>query len=325
MLRCLSCSLALLALPLTAIADPLPSWNAGPAKTAIIEFVDSVTDPASGQFVPVSDRIAVFDNDGTLWSEQPLPFQLSYALDMVKQRAAEDPSVLTSDALKAAAEGDFAAVRETGSDGLLEVMGISHANITPSAFKASAKEWLTTTDHPTSGLTYAEMTYQPMTELLRYMRDEGFTTYIVSGGTLFFMRSIADEVYGIPPSQIIGSIGTMTYSVVDGEPTLTKDGGALFVDRGPDKPVGIMNHIGQRPIFAAGNTDGDFEMLEWVTAGEGARFGMLIHHTDGDREFAYDRESSVGSLNRGLDEADSRGWLLVDMAEDWARIWSGME
>ncbi|MFP7673452.1 HAD family hydrolase [Marivita sp. S0852] len=318
-------SIAVFALPLAALADPLPSWKAGAAKDSIIAFVETVTDPQSENYVPMSDRIAVFDNDGTLWAEQPLTFQLAYALDMVRQRAEDDPSILGSEALSAAANGDFAAIREAGSEAILEVLNVSHANVTPTAFMASVHEWLTTTEHPTSGMVYADMTYQPMTELLRYMRDEGFSTYIVSGGSLFFMRAITEEIYNIPPSQIIGSIGNMEYSVVDGEPTLTKQSGALFFDRSAGKPVGIMNHIGQRPIFAAGNTDGDFQMLEWVTAGEGARFGMLIHHTDGEREFAYDRESAVGSLNRGLDEADTRGWLLVDMAKDWRRVWSGAE
>lgn len=315
-------SLPFLVLPLTSLADPLPSWNDSASKTAILDFVAAVTDPTSDSYVPEPDRIAVFDNDGTLWSEQPLYFQLAYALDMVRQKAEADPAILTSDALRAAAAGDIAALRETGREGMLEVVSLSHANITPEAFRASVHGWLTTTEHPTTGLTYAEMTYQPMVELLRYLRDEDFSTYIVSGGTLDFMRAIAEEAYGIPPAQVIGSIVNLSYSVEDGVPTLTKQPGLFFVDRTGDKPVGIMNHIGQRPIFAAGNSDADFEMVDWVTAGEGARFGMFIHHTDAERETAYDRGSPIGALDVVLDEAEGRGWVLVDMAKDWSRVWS---
>lgn len=321
--RTMISSCSLLVLPLAALADPLPSWNDTDTKAAIISFVESVTDPSADAFVPEPDRIAVFDNDGTLWSEQPLYFQFSYALDMFQQKAEADPSILTSDALKAAADGDLSALRSEGTEGLLEMVNVSHANITPDAFQASVHDWLTTTAHPTTGLTYAEMTYQPMVELLRYLRDEEFSTYIVSGGTIDFMRAIAEEAYGIPPSQIIGSIGNLSYSVDDGVPTLTKDAGLFFVDRTGDKPVGIMNHIGKRPIFAAGNSDADWEMVEWTTAGDGARFGMFVHHTDDVREVAYDRGSPIGALDRVLDEAESRGWVLVDMANDWGRIWSG--
>ncbi|SFC21398.1 HAD family hydrolase [Tropicimonas isoalkanivorans] len=305
-----------------AIADPLPSWNDTGAKARITEFVDSVTDPTSEVFVPVAERIAVFDNDGTLWAEQPIYFQMLYALDILQQKAEEDPSILTSDVLKAAAENNLEGVMAGGHEGLLEVINVSHANITPEAFKSSAHEWLTTEDHPTTGLTYAGMTYQPMLELLSYLRDEGFATYIVSGGGVDFIRAIAGDAYNIPSQQVVGSEGTTTYAVTDGVPALTKEGGITFIDDKEGKPVGIMRHIGKRPIFAAGNSDGDFAMLEWTTAGEGARFGLLLHHTDAEREFAYDREGHIGVLNRGLDEGPDRGWLIVDMAEDWSRIWS---
>jgi hypothetical protein len=213
-----------------------------------------------------------------------------------------------------------------GMEGLLEIINVSHAGITPEDFEASAEEWLTTATHPTSGLTYAQMTFQPMLELLSYLRDEDFTTWIVSGGGIDFIRAIADDAYGIPPWQVVGSEGTTTYAVSDdGTPTLTKDGGLSFNDDKEGKPVGIMRHIGQRPIFAAGNSDGDFAMLEWTTAGDGPRFGLLVHHTDAEREFAYDREGHIGVLNRGLDEAAGRGWLLVDMAEDWEQVWPDAE
>ena len=305
----------------TAVADPLPSWNDGNAKAAIVEFVEDVTDPASDSFVPEDDRIAVFDNDGTLWSEQPAYFQVLYALDVLRKKAEADPSILTSDVLKAAAEGDMEGMMAGGQEGLVEIINVSHANITVDDFKADAHEWLTTATHPKSGLTYAGMTYQPMLELLRYLRDEDFTTYIVSGGGVDFIRAISDEAYGIPPAQVVGSEGTTRYEVADGGPRLMKDGGVSFVDDKEGKPAGIMRHIGQRPIFAAGNSDGDFAMLEWTTAGEGPRFGLLVHHTDAEREFAYDREGHIGVLSRGLDEAEARGWLVVDMAKDWEQIW----
>jgi hypothetical protein len=315
-------AVALIALPSVAFADPLPSWNDGDAKAAIIEFVESVTEEDADTFVPQDDRIAVFDNDGTLWSEQPVYFQGLYALDILREKAAADPSILTSDVLTAANEGDMEGMMAGGMDGLVEILNVSHADITPDDFKASAHEWLTTATHPTSGLTYAGMTYQPMLELLSYLRDEDFQTYIVSGGGIDFIRAISDEAYGIPPAQVVGSEGNTTYAVSDdGTPTITKDGGISFIDDKEGKPVGIMRHIGQRPILAADNSDGDFAMLEWTTAGDGPRFGMLVHHTDGTREFAYDREGHIGVLDRGLDEAGERGWLLVDMANDWARVW----
>ncbi len=306
-----------------ALADPLPSWNDGAAKSAIVAFVDSVTDPASPDYVTPPDRIAVFDNDGTLWSEQPVYFQTLYALDILRERAATDPAILTSDVLRAAADGDMAGMMAGGQEGLVEILNVSHSGTTVEAFQESAREWLTTQTHPTSGLTYADMTYQPMLELLRYLRDEGFSTYIVSGGGVDFIRAISEDAYGIPPWQVVGSEGGTVYTTEGGTPELAKNGGITFVDDKAGKPVGIMRHIGQRPIFAAGNSDGDFAMLEWVTSGEGPSFGMLVHHTDGEREFAYDREGHVGVLDQGLDEADARGWTLVDVAEDWGRVFGG--
>ena len=309
--------------PALVSADPLPSWNESDSKTAIVDFVERVTDPEAGDFVPVEDRIAVFDNDGTLWSEQPAYFQVLYALDVLKGKAGADPSILTSDTLKAAAAGDMESMLAGGVEGLIEVIDVSHSGLSVDDFKASAEAWLTTATHPTADLAFAEMTYQPMVELLRYLRDEGFSTWIVSGGGIDFIRAISEEAYGIPPSQVVGSAGNTSYAVGDdGVPTLNKDGGVSFVDDKEGKPVGIMHHIGQRPILAGGNSDGDFAMLEWTTAGEGARLGILIHHTDAEREFAYDREGHIGVLNRGLDEGPDRGWIIVDMAEDWDRIWT---
>jgi phosphoglycolate phosphatase-like HAD superfamily hydrolase len=306
--------------PAGSLADPLPSWNDTDAKAAIIEFVEGVTDPASERFVPEDDRIAVFDNDGTLWSEQPLYFQALYALDVLREKAEADPSILTSDVLRAAAEGDMDGMMAGGMEGVVEILNVSHSGITVEDFQADAYQWLTTATHPTSSLAYAGMTYQPMLELLSYLRDQDFTTYIVSGGGIDFIRAISEEAYGIPPAQVVGSEGATTYEVTDGTATLMKKGGVSFIDDKAGKPVGIMRHIGQRPIFAGGNSDGDFQMLEWTTAGDGPRFGMLIHHTDAKREFAYDREGHIGVLNQGLDEAEARGWLVVSMKDDWRTI-----
>lgn len=314
---------ALLVLAPPVLADPLPSWNEGAAKTAIIGFVDSVTDPASDQFVPEQDRIATFDNDGTLWSEQPLYFQGLYALDTLNRKAEADPSILSTDALKAAATGEITSVSEADTAMLLELANVSHAGMTVEAFQKDAAEWLATATHPTTGLHYADMTYPPMLELLRYLRDEGFTTYIVSGGGVHFIRSFAKDAYGIPPQQVIGTEGETRYEMVDGQPVLMKHGGLTFNDDKEGKPVGIDRHIGKHPIFVAGNSDGDFAMLEYAFAGPGPHFGLIVHHTDAVREFAYDREGHIGVLDRGLDEAADRGWLLVDMKNDWSRIWSG--
>lgn len=313
--------LAILALP--ALADPLPSWNEGAAKSAIIDFVESVTDPASDSYVPEPDRIATFDNDGTLWAEQPIYFQGLYALDVLKMTSDADPSILTSDVLKAAAAGDMAGVAAGGMKGLEEVLNISHSGMTVDQFKKDARDWLTTATHPTTGMHYADMTYQPMTELLSYLREEGFKTFIVSGGGVDFMRSIAEDAYGIPPEQVVGTEGDTKYEEVDGKMVLMKHGGVSFVDDKEGKPVGISRHIGKRPIFVAGNSDGDFAMLEYATSGEGPAFGLIVHHTDAEREFAYDREGHIGVLDRGLDEAADRGWVLVDMAKDWSRVYTG--
>ena len=314
-----------LALPIGALAqtDPLPSWNDTDAKAAIIAFVESVTDPESDDFVPEPARIAVFDNDGTLWSEQPAYFQGLYAIDMVEEKAKSDPSILTSPPLKAAAEGDMQGVMAGGEQGLIEILDVSHANISVADFDASAREWLTTTKHPTSGLTYAGMTFQPMVELLSYLRDEDFATYIVSGGGVDFIRSVSEEAYNIPPAQVVGSEGTTKYVFEDGKASLMKEGGISFIDDKAGKPVGIDRFIGARPIFAAGNSDGDYEMLQYVTTAEGPHFGLLVHHTDAKREFAYDRDSHIGKLDKGLDDAQANGWLLVDMEKDWGKIWTG--
>ncbi|MBE3639677.1 HAD family hydrolase [Mangrovicoccus algicola] len=322
-MRAMTVAAGLIALPAIAAADPLPSWNSTETKDAIIAFVDAVTDPASEDYVPEADRIAVFDNDGTLWAEQPLYFQGLFAFDVLREKAAEDPSILTSDPLRAANEGDLEGVLAGGMDGLVEILDVSHGNITPEDFKARAAEWLATATHPQTGRPFGEMTYQPMLELLSYLRDEEFTTYIVSGGGIDFIRAFSEDAYGIPPWQVVGTEGNTSYALdAGGTPTITKDGGVSFVDDKAGKPVGIMRHIGRRPIFAAGNSDGDFEMLDWTTAGEGPRFGLIVHHTDSGREFAYDRDSHIGQLVRGLDEGPGKGWTIVDMAADWKTVWA---
>lgn len=306
-------------------ADPLPSWSDGTAKRRIIDFVASVTNPGAATYVAADNRIAVFDNDGTLWAEQPLYFQALYAIDRLAERAESDSSILTSDTLRAAANGDLTGALAGGTEGLLEIVEVSHSGLTVDAFQDDVADWIETARHPGTGMAYTSMTYQPMIELLRYLRDEGFDTYIVSGGGIHFMRAFAEDAYGIPPEQVIGSAGNTRYDVVNGVPAILKDPGIAFIDDGAGKPVGIDGKIGKRPILVAGNSDGDFQMLEWATAGDGPRLGMIVHHTDAEREYAYDRSSPVGALDRGLDEAVGRGWLLIDMAEDWQRIWSGGE
>jgi hypothetical protein len=312
-------ALAIAAAPL--FADPLPSWNDTPAKAAIVAFVDSVTDPASADYVTPADRVAVFDNDGTLWAEKPVYFQFLFAIDRLKAMAAADPSILTSDTLRAAAAGDIAGVLADGEKGLLEIVMVTHSGLSVDAFEAEVQDWMATARHPETGRPYARMTYQPMLELLSYLREEDFETYIVSGGGIHFMRAFADEVYGIPPQNVVGSSGKSSYAVVDGVPTILKDPGIAFIDDNEGKPLGIDSHIGKRPIFVAGNSDGDFQMLEWSTAGEGPRFGMIVHHTDAEREWAYDRDSHVGRLSAALDAAPAEGWLVVDMAKDWRIVW----
>ncbi|MEM6482929.1 MAG: HAD family hydrolase [Pseudomonadota bacterium] len=302
---------------LTAQADPLPSWSDTSAKAAIIDFVASVTDPGSESYVTPAERIAVFDNDGTLWAEQPLYFQLFYALDRLQEKAEADPSILTSDLLKAAAEGDIDTVAAGGTEGLIEILAVSHAGVSVDAFQADVRAWLDEARNPATGMAYDDMLYQPMLELLRYLRDEGFQTWIVSGGGVHFIRAFAEAAYNIPPEQVIGSAAPTEY--VDGQ--VMKLQGIEFVDDKVGKPVGIDSRIGRKPIFAGGNSDGDFAMLDYTTGGDGPSFGLLVHHTDSDREFAYDREGHIGVLNRGLDEGPDRGWVIVDMASDWEQVW----
>lgn len=305
----------------SALADPLPSWSDGAAKERIVAFVDSVTDAAGDNYVAPEHRIAVFDNDGTLWAERPVYFQLLFAMDYLAQRAESDPDLLSSDALKAAAAGDMKALMAGGKEALIEVITVAHSGMSVDEFIAASGEWLRTAKHPETGKPYLDHVYQPMLELLRYLRDEGFETFIVSGGGVHMIRAFAKETYGIPPQNVIGSVGESEYQMVDGTPTIMKTPGIAFIDDKAGKPVGIDRHIGRRPVIAVGNSDGDFEMLEYATSGDGPRLAIIVHHTDAEREWAYDREGHVGKLVRGLDEGPDRGWLIVDMAQDWDRVW----
>jgi len=308
-----------------AATDPLPSWNDGDAKQQILDFVARVTDPASPGFVPEAERIATFDNDGTLWAEQPLYFQFLFTIDRVKELAPEHPEWKTQQPFKAVLDGDQEALAAAGVHGLLELAMATHAGMTTVEFERVVTNWLATATHPTTGRPFTEMVYQPMFELLDYFRANGFKTYIVSGGGIEFMRPWTEEVYGIPPEQVVGSSIKTVFEVRDGEPVLVRLPEMNFIDDKEDKPVGINSHIGRRPIAAFGNSDGDFQMLEWTTASDGARLGVIVHHTDPEREWAYDRESHIGRLDRGLDEADARGWIVVSMKDDWRTIFPPAE
>ncbi len=310
------------AAPCAAFAlEPLPSWNDGDAKAAILSFVEEVTAEGGPAFVPPDDRIAVFDNDGTLWAEQPVYFQLLFAMDRAVELAAADPDWASTPALEAAASGDVATALGGGEEALLEIVTATHSGLTVDAFTAEVDAWVEEARHPTTGRPYTDMVYQPMLELLAYLRANDFTTYIVSGGGVDFMRAFAEDVYGIPPEQVIGSMGEARFDIIDGEPVVLKDPGIAFIDDKGGKPVAIARHIGRRPIFVGGNSDGDLAMAQWSTAGDGPRFALFVHHTDAEREWAYDRDSHIGRLDAALDEATAEGWLVVDMSKDWKQVW----
>lgn len=306
--------------PAAAAKDPLPSWNDGKARAAILEFVKAVTTEGSPEFVPVPQRIATFDNDGTLWSEQPAYFQLLFALDRVKATAADHPEWKTQEPFKSVLAGDMKGVMAGGDKGLMQIVAATHAGLTIEEFDTAVRQWIDTAQHPVSKRPFNQMTYQPMREVLDYFRANGFKTFIVSGGGTEFMRPWAEQAYGIPPEQVVGSRLKVKYDVRNGTPVILKLPEIELVDDGPGKPVGIAQMIGRRPIAAFGNSDGDFQMLEYTTSGAGRRLGMIVHHTDADREWAYDRGSPIGKLERGLDEAGTRGWVLIDMKQDWKAI-----
>jgi phosphoglycolate phosphatase-like HAD superfamily hydrolase len=303
-----------------AASDPLPSWNDGDVKQQILDFVARVTDPAGPDFVPEPERIATFDNDGTLWSEKPVYFQLLFAMDRVRELAPEHPEWKTEQPFKGVLEGDHQAVAATGEHGLLELVMATHTGMTTAEFEQIVESWLATARHPGRDRPYTELVYQPMLELLDYLRAHGFSTFITSGGGIEFMRPWVEDVYGIPPEQVIGSSVKVEFQERDGEPALVRLPEIDFIDDKEGKPVGIHKFIGRRPIVSFGNSDGDFQMLQWATAGEGPGLGVIVHHTDDEREWAYDRDSHVGRLDRGLDEAAGRGWVVVDMKMDWKQI-----
>lgn len=301
-------------------AEPLASWSDGPAKAAILSFVERVTEQGSPDFVKPAARIAVFDNDGTLWTEQPMYVQLAFALDRVRALAPEHPEWKEKEPFASLLAGDLKGVAASGEKGVLELVAATHAGMTAGEFEAVVTGWLGSARHPKLQRSYLECVYQPQLELLAFLRGRGFRTFIVSGGGIDFMRPWTQEVYGIPPDQVIGSSLEAKYEVRNGKPEIVKLPEIDFFDDGAGKPVGIHQFIGARPILAFGNSDGDFEMLEYVTAGSGPRLGLLLHHDDAEREVAYDRESHVGRLARGLDEAARRGWVVVSMKSDWSTV-----
>jgi hypothetical protein len=306
--------------------DPLPSWNDGANKRAIVEFVNRVTKEVGPDFVPVPERIATFDNDGTLWSEQPIYFQFVFALDRIKALAPQHPEWKTQQPFKAVIDGDMNALAASGEKGLGELLMSTHTGMTTDEFSKTVSDWLATAKHPRFKRPYTELVFQPMLELLAYLRANGFKTFIISGGTVEFMRVFAERVYGIPPEQVIGTSFITKFQMgTNSEPVLMREPKLEFLDDGPGKPVGIQKHIGRRPIFAFGNSDGDQQMLEWTAAGAGPRFMGLVRHTDADREWAYDRHSHIGKLDKALDEATSRKWVVVDMKQDWKVIYPVME
>ena len=319
--RLLTTTALALAMAVPALAaDPLPSWNDGAAKRAITDFVIRVTTKGGSDFVPPAERIAVFDNDGTLWSEQPMYFQLAFVLDRIKALAPAHPEWKDSQPFKAAIEGDVKALAAGGEHALLKLVMATHANQTTDEFARAVEAWVTTARHPEAGRLYTDMVFQPMLELLAYLRANGFKTFIVSGGGIEFMRVFAERVYGVPPEQVIGSSVKTTFELRDGQPVLVRLPEINFIDDKAGKPVGIQQHIGRRPIAAFGNSDGDLQMLEWTAARKGPSFCLYVRHDDAAREWAYDRESHVGRLDKGLEEAKARGWTIVSMKSDWRTV-----
>ncbi|MGH8068187.1 MAG: HAD family hydrolase [Candidatus Entotheonellia bacterium] len=314
-------SLMLASIPSAAAGDdPLPSWNDGPARQAIVDFVRRVTTPGTEDFVPEPECIATFDNDGTLWAEQPLYFQFAFALDRVQALAPQHPEWKEQQPFKAVLEGDLKTVFASGEHGLMELLKARHTGMTTAEFEQIVKDWLATAKHSRFQRPYTDLMYQPMFELLAYLRANGFKTYITSGGGIEFMRPWTENVSGIPPEQVIGSSGKVQFELRDGQPVLVRLPEIDFIDDKAGKPVAIHKFIGRRPIAAFDNSDGDLQMLQWIAAGPGARFCLIVHHTDAEREWAYDRQSPIGRLDKALDEAKQRSWTVLDMKRDWKRV-----
>jgi phosphoserine phosphatase len=322
----LAAATASLVCRLVAAQDPLPSWNEGAVKRAIVDFVSCATSDGCPDFIPPAERVAVFDNDGTLWCEQPMYVQLAFVLDRVQELAPQHPEWQTTEPYKSILAGKLEPALAGGPQAMVELVTATHAGMSTDEFEAIVSRWLATARHPRFQRPYTELVYQPMLELVAHLRANGFKTYIVSGGGVEFMRPWAELVYGIPPEHVIGSMIEERYALRDGKPAIMRLPQVDFIDDKAGKPVGIHRHIGRRPVVAVGNSDGDFEMLEWTTTkqsdAENARLGLLLHHTDAEREFAYDRQSHVGQLARGLDEAAKRGWIVVDMKSDWKAVFA---
>ncbi len=307
-----------------AVAEPidsLPSWNDGKAKQSIIAFVTKVTNADSPDFVPPAERIATFDNDGTLWAEQPLYTQLIFALERVGRLAPQHPEWKDREPFASLLKGVVGKALSGGEAATREIVMATQTGMTTEEFEKIVKDWIATAKHPVTKRLYTEMVYQPMLELLSYLRDNDFKTYIVSGGDVAFMRPWVEKIYGIPPEQVVGSSMKTQFELRDGKPVLLRLPELVFYNNKGNKPVGINSYIGRRPIAAFGNSDGDLQMLQWTTAGDGPRFALYVHHTDAEREWAYDRKSSIGHLDKGLDEAHSKGWTVVDMKQDWKVIY----
>jgi hypothetical protein len=307
--------------PALARTDPLPSWNDTAPKAAIVTFVEKVTRRGSPDYVPEPERVAVFDNDGTLWVEHPMYTQLQFALDRVKALAPEHPEWATTQPFQAVLDGDMKALAASGDKGLMEIIAATHAGMTTAQFQTIVSDWLATARDPRFKRPYTELVYQPMLELLAYLRANHFKTFIVSGGGVEFMRPWSEPVYGVPPEQVVGSSIKTQFDMKDGAPSLIRLPAVNFIDDRTGKPIGINEHIGRRPIAAFGNSDGDLEMLQWTTLGaKGLRLGMIVHHTDAVREYAYDRATEFGHLDKALDAAAANKWIVVDMKADWRRV-----
>ena len=320
-MKALSITIVALMLATSAFAaDPLPSWNDGAAKRSITAFVEKVTKEGSPDFVPVAERIATFDNDGTLWCEKPMPVQLFFALDRVKALAPQHPEWKDQEPFASLLKGDLKAAAAGGERAIIELLMATHTGMTTAEFEQIVKDWIATAKHPTTGKHFTEMTYQPMLEVLEYLRANGFKNYIVSGGGIEFMRPWAEAAYGIPPEQVIGSSVKTTFELRDGQPVIVRLPELNFNDDKGGKPVGINQHIGRRPIAAFGNSDGDLQMLQYVGAGSGTRFCLYVHHDDAGREYAYDRADHLAKLDKGLDEAAAKGWTVVSMKDDWKTV-----
>lgn len=305
---------------LQVMEDPLPSWNEGSTKEAIISYVEAVTEQGGSQFIPEPDRIATFDNDGTLWAEKPVYFQFFFAMDRVKSMSAEHPEWKEKQPFKAVLENDLHTLASLGEHGILEIVMATHAGNTIEEFEQISKDWLSTASHPRFERPFTDLVYQPMLELLQYLRANGFKTFIVSGGGIEFMRPWVEQVYGIPKDQVLGSSIKAEFKIVDGNPVIERLPEIDFIDDKAGKPVGIHRFIGRKPVFAAGNSDGDLQMLQWTDSNNYTSMQLYVHHTDADREWAYDRESSVGRLDLGLDQAEEKKWTVIDMKKDWKVI-----